>query len=631
MAREPSDPSAATQQQHSGRRFWAGPLPLRRAALLVAVLALLALGTTYLLQRRAAQGAQAEFASHGRSLAALVAQAVGTDGSLSESARLTRILESTARHSGLRAGAILAGDGRVLAHTDLTRRAERIALPTPMLDSDGALPADVRTALFGPQAGAVFSHPVINADGAAGLVTLLLARPHARVWGPDLLHFLLPTGLILLAMIALLQVSTRWALRPTLRFLEHLTQVLAPPDGGATQPGATAEPDHVLAQTVSWMTEIKDEREALTIQNRMLEYERRRVTLVLEHLPDGLVVADAGGDIVFVNRTARGMLPRGTETDAPAAPAAAAEIAPERGPLPAAAQELLAEARQRGQLLHETTAGEKRRHILINRIPLPGTLERTAGMLFHLRDVTAQQAAQQAQAEFLSQISHELKSPLNTIVAYVEALDDEELVGAEERREFYNTINQEAMRMARLISNLLQLSRIQLGNLSARFGFVKADALLRDMAASVTAQIEQHGLKLDLQVPENLPPLFGDKDLLGVAVTNLLSNAIKYTPSGGRISLRAAEDEKGITVEVADTGIGIPPEAQAKIFERFARSDQEEVQQQSGTGLGLALVREIAEIHEGNVTLESEIDSGSRFRLWIPSREAGTRFDLGAA
>jgi len=252
-------------------------------------------------------------------------------------------------------------------------------------------------------------------------------------------------------------------------------------------------------------------------------------------------------------------------------------------------------------------------------------------MLFHLRDVTAQQAAQQAQAEFLSQISHELKSPLNTIVAYVEALDDEELVGAEERREFYNTINQEAMRMARLISNLLQLSRIQLGNLSARFGFVKADALLRDMAASVTAQIEQHGLKLDLQVPENLPPLFGDKDLLGVAVTNLLSNAIKYTPSGGRISLRAAEDEKGITVEVADTGIGIPPEAQAKIFERFARSDQEEVQQQSGTGLGLALVREIAEIHEGNVTLESEIDSGSRFRLWIPSREAGTRFDLGAA
>jgi len=251
-------------------------------------------------------------------------------------------------------------------------------------------------------------------------------------------------------------------------------------------------------------------------------------------------------------------------------------------------------------------------------------------MLFLLRDVTAQQAAQRAQAEFLAQITHELKAPLNTIVAYVEALSDENLLDVAERHEFLNTLNAEALRMGQLISNLLQLSRIQLGNLSAEFGFVKAEALIRDRAEAVRSQAEARQQILTLELPENLPPLYGDKDLLGVAITNLITNAIKYTPVGGRITVRATANDKDLAIEVEDTGIGIPEEARSRIFERFARADQPEVQRQTGSGLGLALVKEITELHDGQVSVESQLGRGSCFSLRLPTREVGARLELAA-
>ena len=182
--------------------------------------------------------------------------------------------------------------------------------------------------------------------------------------------------------------------------------------------------------------------------------------------------------------------------------------------------------------------------------------------------------------------------------------------------------------MAQLISNLLQLSRIQLGSLSAQRGFVKPSPLVTDQASSLRAAAEDQHLTIETSVPETLPALYGDKDLLGVAITNLITNAIKYTDAGGRISVSAAAVGDGISIEVEDTGIGIPQDEQSRIFERFARSDQERVQERAGSGLGLSLVKEIAEIHDGRVSVESEVGRGSCFRMWLPSREAGTRADV---
>jgi signal transduction histidine kinase len=586
-------------------------------------LLMLALGTTGLLQRREAAESEARFVAHGRSLAEMVAQAAGSETTFADPARLLRILESATRQSGRGAGAVFDAQGRVLAHTDIARIGSSAGSGIDLADGPAATD-ELRRALFGERTGTVFLHPLLDANGTAGAVALLLPAPPREWLAGGWWRTLLPVGLMLLAFVGLTQMTTRWALRPTAEFLERLARALEQPGAPGERAAQADEPaDRIMERTVTRVNELHAAREALTIENRVLDYEKRRAVIVLEHFPDGLILTDALDQPVLVNRAAAALL---GFTRAPGTPGADAAPA-----LPPAVRGLLDEARRTGRVVHEATAGDRTREILITRCPLADMPARGAGALYVLRDVTAQRAAQQAQAEFLSQITHELKSPLNTIVAYVEALTDEDQLGPDERRDFYNTLNAEALRMARLISNLLQLSRIQLGNLSAKFAYMKPDTLIRGLAQSVMTQAASRHQRLEVHVPESLPPLHGDKDLIGVAITNLLSNAIKYTPEGGQIVVRAGVADGGVAIEVADNGIGIPPEEQQRIFERFARSTQEEVQRQSGTGLGLALVREIAEIHDGRITVESELGAGSRFKLWLPSREAGTRMDLGAA
>jgi len=610
--------------------LWPRGLPLGRALLVTGALLVFPAGATWLVQRDHRTESEIRLAARGQALAETVAQAACAETTFADAGRLARILASAARQGGLAAGAILDETGLVVAHTDPLRAGKAWLGPVPG-DAEGGAAARARAELFDGRPGTVCLRPLLDARGAAGTVALLLPEPPRAFPGRGWLRTFLPAGLMVLAFLGLIQMTTRWALRPTAAFLERLAGTLDPPQapaGALDRPRAPAAAptasgefcDELRERALRRARELQAAQEELIIRNRTLDYERRRTAAVLEQLPDGLILTDALDQIVLVNRAAGALLGL--------AHAGSASDSPE---LPPRLRELLAGVGRGGRLIHEAPAEQGTRPLLITHTPLAGPQERSAGSLYLLRDVTAQRAAQQAQAEFLSQISHELKSPLNTIVAYVEALADEQQLQPGERQEFYNTLSSEAQRMARLISNLLQLSRIQLGNLSARFAYVKTDTLVRGLAESVAAQAAARRQRLDVQVPENLPALYGDKDLVGVAITNLLGNAIKYTPEGGEIALRASADGGGVTVEVADNGIGIPAEDLERVFERFARSEQEEVRRQSGTGLGLALVREIAELHAGRVTVESETGQGSRFRLWLPGREAGERLDLGAA
>lgn len=598
--------------------------PLRSAILMLTVLLLLALGTSWLLQRGRSRDAATERAARGRAMAELVAQAVGPQVDFENSARFQRILECAARDAALSAAAVIDGDGAVVAHTDVSRTGLRVELPDPSLEDEAAAAPNrpgLAPLLFGPLPGQLVLHPLVGPQGRAGTVALLLPIRRGTPFGRDQMRFFLPAGLMLLAFVGLFQATIRWAVRPTAHFLERLTRALerqesAEGETPTRRPGIA--PERVMDETVSSIHALSQAKHSLTIENRVLDYGRRRMALILDQLPDGLVMTDPLEQPVLINRAAASLLqiPR-------------AEAGPEASlALPAEALAPLHAARRTGQALLPMAEGE--RQVLISRFPLSGPGARAVGTLFLLRDVTAQHAAQRAQAEFLAQITHELKAPLNTIVAYVEALSNESLLDVAERHEFLNTLNAEALRMGQLISNLLQLSRIQLGNLSAEFGFVKSEALIRDRAEAVRFQAEARSQILTLELPENLPPLYGDKDLLGVAITNLITNAIKYTPVGGRITVRATADEKALTIEIEDTGIGIPEEARGRIFERFARADQPEVQRQTGSGLGLTLVKEITELHDGQVSVESQLGRGSCFTLRLPTREVGTRLELAA-
>ncbi len=587
--------------------------PLGAAFGLTATLLALAVGTTWLLQRDAARETRARSISIARSDAELIAQATAEADVLADHARLTRILECTARSGDITAGAILDPAGKVIAHTDVSRLDQVVSLP-PAEDFARSSPPG----LFSGTGGQAVVQPVLDADGLRGFVVLRLADRSPKLFDHEALRILLPAFLLLLAFAGVILATIRWAVRPTADFLARLTCAIeaeSPPETAA----AREEPREAIDRAVRCVDALQQEKRALLLQTRLLGYEKKRFAGILEHLPDGLLVADAAGKLAFVNRAALRLMRLATDGPSPTGTAE----------LPASFAQAMKEARRVGQA--EATGPDDGARIRVTRVPVSAREGEPEGDIFLFQDDTAREAAQRAQAEFLSQISHELKAPLNTIVTYIEALAEGEELEPEERKSYFNTLNEEALRMARLISNLMQLSRIQLGNLSANFGFVKPAGLILQQTEALRAQAEGRGQVLEAHVPENLPALYGDKDLLGVALSNLLSNALKYTPAGGRITVRATSEDAGVRIEIADTGIGIPADEQERVFERFARSPQPEVQAQAGSGLGLALVREIAEIHEGNIRLTSELGRGSVFRLWLPVREVGTRLDLAAA
>lgn len=586
----------------------------------VGILVVLALGATWLIQREERARIEQQAWSQGRAAAEFIAVAAGPDPQVADEAYLIRVLQTATRHRELLAGAILDASGKILAHTDLVRlggRLDQAAVASLLERHPRQLDTALLDRLFAQEGGFVAVHPLFNSESEAGVVALLLAKPALGAFGQSGWKLLMPTALIILAVIGFTNRTIRRAQKPAANFVDRLGMLLEEADA-ARRPLDGLTEDQAMNELAGEMRELIEAREALTIENRVLLYERKRRGIILDHLTDGIIVVDPVNSVLTINRAAAKLTGLVLETS----------LGQDIEALPEPLGGLLNEALATGQA---SLADDGDRHIVIKRIPLADSGGERLGTLFTLRDATAQQAAMRAQGEFLSQIAHELKAPLNTIVTYIDALADEDLLSKDERREYSNNLGDEARRMARLIANLLQLSRIQLGNLSARFGFVKSGAMIQGLTDSLRSQIEGKGQRFEVSIPENLPPLYGDKDLLCVAITNLITNAAKYTPADGRIAVRAAEEETGLVIEIEDTGIGIPAEEQDHIFERFARSGQAEVQAQSGTGLGLSLVREIAEIHDGEVSVVSSPGAGSTFKFRLPSRDVSGRFELGAA
>jgi signal transduction histidine kinase len=205
-----------------------------------------------------------------------------------------------------------------------------------------------------------------------------------------------------------------------------------------------------------------------------------------------------------------------------------------------------------------------------------------------------------------------LKSPLNVLRLYSETLLDGKL-DAEARIEAVNVIKDESERMASLINNLLNIARIESGSVALDRQRTRLRDLLEDVFAETTRNATGKDIKLELDLPPELSPVIIDKDLVRIAIANLIGNAIKYNRPGGRVALCAEESDTQVLVRVLDSGIGIAPEDQAKVFDKFFRSADPTATGRGGHGLGLYLVKQITELHHGSVTLASRPGSGSEF------------------
>jgi two-component system phosphate regulon sensor histidine kinase PhoR len=252
---------------------------------------------------------------------------------------------------------------------------------------------------------------------------------------------------------------------------------------------------------------------------------------------------------------------------------------------------------------------------------LSGREEDVIGKVISFKNITSEKSAENAKHEFITRITHELLTPLTTINSYNEMLMDDEIDNIEMQKEFYNTINEETSRLTSLVKNLLNISKIEMGSLTLHKGLVKSDWLFDDCLTTVEGAAQKKNITIERNVPDNFPSLFADKELLKVAVINILGNAVKYTPENGHIQFMLTEQDDFIIFEVTDDGYGISKEDLPHIFDKFYRSTDSRVTEQTGSGLGLALTSEIVRLHGGEIEVNSKPDEGSYFKIRLPKEE----------
>ncbi|MBI2412155.1 MAG: PAS domain-containing protein [Deltaproteobacteria bacterium] len=256
------------------------------------------------------------------------------------------------------------------------------------------------------------------------------------------------------------------------------------------------------------------------------------------------------------------------------------------------------------------------RHFNAHIVPLKDKGE--FSLLLFLQDITEEKRVETIKKDFVANVSHELRTPLASIKGYSETLLDGGMDDKETLREFLRVIDRHATRMARLIDDLLVLSRLE----SHQMAIVSAPMDLSELITSSIKGFEKQARDKGISIAsdtDELPKVSGDRDRLEQVMVNLLDNAIKYTPSGGEIKVRAEKTDGGVRVDVVDTGIGIPAGDLPRIFERFYRVDKARSRELGGTGLGLAIVKHIIQGHNGKLQVESAPGKGSCFSFFLKS------------
>lgn len=242
------------------------------------------------------------------------------------------------------------------------------------------------------------------------------------------------------------------------------------------------------------------------------------------------------------------------------------------------------------------------------------------GVWFVYRTVRREMELSQLKSDFVSNVSHELRTPLALIRMFGETLEMGRVSDEGKKREYYATIVRETERLTGLVNNILNFSRMESGKKEYRFSSVDVNEVVHKVLSSYQSHLEHLGFELKTGTAATLPPILADAEAVSEALLNVMDNAIKYSSAQKSMTIRTGATDRTVYVEVEDHGIGIPPEEQSKIFEKFYRVSSGLVHDIRGSGLGLTLVRHIMDAHRGEIFVQSRVGEGSTFRLSFPLR-----------
>jgi len=389
-------------------------------------------------------------------------------------------------------------------------------------------------------------------------------------------------------------------------------------DEPAGPPAATAAGRDKTEQLVSSFAYFA----ATAIENARLYQDawekRRELEAVLAGIGDGVVVVDPSLNVILTNPVARDIL--GLEDEPPAGVPLGPYL-----PAPAFADLLRETLQDQHELIRELDVKPGRDDIThtygVLASPVLNADGEVSGVVAVLRDITTQKELERMKSNFLSVVSHELRTPLHSIKGFVEII----LMGktgpvTELQEDFLQTVKAQTGVLQRMIDDLLEFSRMEAGRVKLHLAEVYLPGVAHAVAMKLAPLAQEGGLDLILEIPDDLPEIDGDRVRIEQVLTNLVENAIKFTAPGGQIRISGGELGDRVRLTVADTGIGIPPDEQERVFDRFYQVDGSERRAYRGAGLGLSICKHLVERHNGHIWVESDglAGHGSRFHVELP-------------
>jgi two-component system sensor histidine kinase VicK len=407
------------------------------------------------------------------------------------------------------------------------------------------------------------------------------------------------------------------AISSPLQSLTYDTQLVASGEFSHDIEVRSSDEIGVLADNFNYM------KERLRATLEEVDGEREKLDIILSCMRDAVLAFTADGHILHFNNSAIELFGDSLRTgdlsieqsfeilDIP--------LVIEGNSVKLTSPDASAEATKDGFIFRDRTCGARVYDVSFAVIRYVSGKRQSSGCVIIIHDVTSRYELDESRREFVSNVSHELKTPLTSIKAYTETILSDPEMDSETRDYFLGIVLSESDRMHNIVSDLLVLSRLDNKRTNWTVEAFDLKQSIRRLCEVMRGQVNEHRHRITFGCQRGLPPITADKQRIEQVILNILSNAIKYTPDGGKIDIRLTQIPKGfLRIEIADNGVGIPDDDIGHLFERFYRVEKSRTQDAGGTGLGLAIAKELVEAHGGQIFVKSTLGEGTTVTIDLP-------------